>query len=65
MINEARKRGYARLSLETGSGPAFEPAAALYRSFGFSKGSAFGGYVASDFNQFFHLDLPLREVQQA
>jgi putative acetyltransferase len=57
IIAEARKRGYARLSLETGSGPAFEPALALYRKRGFVNGEAFGGYEASSFNQFLHLDL--------
>ena len=31
ILRTARARGYARLSLETGSGAAFEPAAALYR----------------------------------
>jgi len=60
IIAEARKRGYARLSLETGSGPAFEPALALYRKRGFVKGEAFGGYEASSFNQFLHLDLGAR-----
>ena len=34
IIAEARRRGYARLSLETGSGPAFEPALELYRKYG-------------------------------
>lgn len=57
IIAEARRRGYARLSLETGSGPAFEPALALYRTRGFVSGGAFGEYVKSPFNQFFHLDL--------
>jgi len=50
-------RGYRRVSLETGSGPAFEPALALYRKHGFVEGEAFADYVGSDFNQFFHLDL--------
>jgi putative acetyltransferase len=31
----ARRRGYARVSLASGSGPAFEPALAMYRQFGF------------------------------
>jgi putative acetyltransferase len=31
IITVARDRGYRRLSLETGSGPAFEPAHALYQ----------------------------------
>lgn len=53
----ALARGYHRLSLETGSGPAFEPALALYRRYGFENGQAFGGYEASPFNQFMHLPL--------
>ena len=57
LIGEARARGYARVSLETGSGAAYEPALALYRRRGFVAGAAFGDYTASDFNQFFHLDL--------
>jgi putative acetyltransferase len=57
LLGVARLRGYARLSLETGSGPAFEPALALYRRFGFQNGEAFGGYQASSFNQFLHLEL--------
>lgn len=57
IIGIARLRGYRRLSLETGSGPAFEPALTLYRRFGFVEGGAFGDYVSSHFNQFLHLDL--------
>ncbi len=57
IIATARGRGMSRLSLETGSGPAFEPALALYRRRGFVPGPAFGDYSASDFNQFLHLAL--------
>lgn len=57
IIREARSRGITRLSLETGSGPAFEPALSLYRKHGFVNGGAFGDYEASAFNQFLHLDL--------
>jgi putative acetyltransferase len=57
LIDLARTRGYTRLSLETGSGAAFEPALALYRKYGFTPGAAFGDYVATDFNQFLHLAL--------
>jgi putative acetyltransferase len=57
IIAEARRRGYARLSLETGSGPAFEPAIKLYRKYGFTESGAFGDYEKSPFNQFLHLDL--------
>jgi GrpB-like predicted nucleotidyltransferase (UPF0157 family)/GNAT superfamily N-acetyltransferase len=57
IITEARRRGYARLSLETGSGPAFEPALKLYRKYGFIDGPPFDAYARSQFNQFLHLDL--------
>ncbi len=57
IIAEARRRGYTRLSLETGSGTAFEPALALYRTRGFVSGGAFGNYDKSPFNQFLHLQL--------
>jgi putative acetyltransferase len=57
LLHVARARRYARVCLETGSGPAFEPAIALYRKHGFHPGAAFGDYVASEFNQFFELAL--------
>ena len=57
IIDVARARGMSRLSLETGSGPAFEPALALYRRRGFVDGEAFGQYQRSAFNQFLHLSL--------
>lgn len=52
IIETARARGYTRLSLETGSGPAFDPALTLYRRFGFTNGEAFSDYEKSAFNQF-------------
>ncbi len=57
MIAEARRRGLVRLSLETGSGPSFAPAIALYRRHGFRPGESFADYRQSAFNQFFHLAL--------
>ncbi len=57
IIEAARAHGLTRLSLETGSGPAFAPALALYRKRGFVDGEAFGGYARSDFNRFLHLAL--------
>ncbi|HTL31694.1 MAG TPA: GNAT family N-acetyltransferase [Kofleriaceae bacterium] len=57
LLAVARARGYARVCLETGSGPAFEPALALYRKHGFVTGPAFGDYVATEFNQFLQLAL--------
>lgn len=62
IVAEARRRGYVRLSLETGSGPAFEPALELYRKYGFTNGEAFGDYEKSPFNQFLHLDLVATQV---
>ncbi len=42
--SEARRRGYKRLSLETGSMEGFAPARALYSSFGFVECEPFGSY---------------------
>jgi len=57
IIAVARSRAMTRLSLETGSGTAFEPALTLYRRRGFVDGEEFGGYRRSEFNQFLHLAL--------
>jgi len=45
IMAEARRRSYARLSLETGSMPAFEPARRLYESFGFTYCPPFAEYT--------------------
>jgi putative acetyltransferase len=57
LLGLARSRGYRRVSLETGTGPEFAAADALYRRFGFRNGEPFGDYAASAFNQFLHLEL--------
>lgn len=57
IIAEASKRGWQRLSLETGSGAAFEPALQLYQRYGFTMGAPFADYESSQFSQFYHLDL--------
>jgi putative acetyltransferase len=57
IIAQARARGINRLSLETGSGAAFGPALALYRSHGFADGEAFSTYQPNPFSIFLHLDL--------
>jgi putative acetyltransferase len=57
ILATARTRNYRRVSLETGSGDAFDPALALYRRAGFTNGEPFGDYEASTFNQFLHLAL--------
>lgn len=58
IVTQARARGLRRLSLETGSGPAFEPALALYRAHGFCDGGPFADYQPNGFSHFLHLDLP-------
>jgi putative acetyltransferase len=57
VITEARARGMRRLSLETGTGPAFDAAGNLYLRRGFVDGEAFGGYAPSAFNRFMHFGL--------
>lgn len=57
IIGEARRRGLRRLSLETGRGPAFEPALSLYRRRGFIDCEAFADYRPNDFSQFLCLGL--------
>nr|WP_148335347.1 GNAT family N-acetyltransferase [Bacillus massilioanorexius] len=44
ILNEAFLRGYTRISLETGSMEAFEPARKLYESFGFTHCKPFSNY---------------------
>ena len=57
IIAAARAEGLKVLSLETGSGPAFEAALTLYRRRGFVNGEAFADYRLTDFNQCLHLAL--------
>ncbi|MGL4314745.1 MAG: GNAT family N-acetyltransferase [Sphingomonas sp.] len=57
IIAEARGRGYQRLSLETGSGPAFEPAWRLYERHGFVACGPFASYRDDPFSRFMTLAL--------
>lgn len=57
LLDEARRRGYRALWLETGNTPGFQAALALYERLGFSECPPFGCYQASDFNVFMTLDL--------
>ena len=45
IIEEAKRRGYRQLSLETGSMDDFEPARRLYASFGFQYCQPFSDYT--------------------
>lgn len=53
LVAEARRRGWARLSLETGSTPEFAAALRLYEGEGFAACGPFGGYRATPFTRFF------------
>lgn len=52
ILDEARRRGLARLSLETGSQPEFAPARQLYASLGFAPCGPFGSYVEDPYSVF-------------
>ena len=52
IIEEAGRRGYSRLSLETGSMDAFEPARRLYATFGFTYCGPFADYVEDPYSVF-------------
>jgi putative acetyltransferase len=55
IVGVARARGYGRVSLETGSGDAFDGAHELYRRAGFVECGAFGSYEDRAFSRFFTL----------
>lgn len=57
IVQEARRRRYRRLSLETGSHPAFTPAQRLYASVGFTVCGPFGDYRADPHSVFMTLAL--------
>jgi putative acetyltransferase len=55
IIHEAKARGCNRLSLETGSGPAFDAARRLYQRFGFEYCPPFADYADDPFSRFMTL----------
>jgi putative acetyltransferase len=57
IIAEAKRRGYRRLSLETGSMAAFEPARQLYAACGFTFCSPFGNYLNDPNSVFMTMEL--------
>ena len=57
ILSEARRRGYTRLSLETGSMDAFLPAQKLYESFGFTYCGPFADYKPDPYSVFMTLAL--------
>jgi putative acetyltransferase len=57
IMAEAKRRGYRRLSLETGSMTYFEPAHKLYRKFGFKNCPPFAGYREDPNSVFMTIEL--------
>lgn len=57
IIDAAPAMRLARLNLETGSRPHFEPARELYRRHGFAECAPFGDYAADANSVFMRLDL--------
>ena len=57
IVDEARKRSYRRLSLETGSMAAFAPARILYARFGFRFCGPFADYIEDPNSVFMTLEL--------
>ena len=57
IIDIARQRSYRRLSLETGSADAFQPARSLYARFGFRECGPFDGYVEDPYSVFMTKEL--------
>jgi putative acetyltransferase len=57
ILDEAQERGYRRLSLETGSMSAFDPARRLYESYGFESCGPFADYILDPNSVFMTLDL--------
>lgn len=52
ILEEGKRRGYQRISLETGSMKAFEPARKLYESFGFQYCEPFSDYIEDPNSEF-------------
>lgn len=52
ILAEAARRGYKRVSLETGSADAFIPARKLYAQFGFADCGPFADYVEDPYSVF-------------
>jgi putative acetyltransferase len=60
ILDEARRRGYKRLSLETGPAETFVAAHRLYESAGFTPCGPFGDYALDPYSVFLTLDLGSR-----
>jgi len=57
IIEEAQKRSYSSINLETGSDAAFEPAIKMYIKYGFEECGPYGSYVLDPYSKFYTLNL--------
>jgi putative acetyltransferase len=57
ILEEAERRRYRRISLETGSGEAFAPARSLYTQFGFQPCGPFADYAEDPYSVFMTREL--------
>jgi len=57
IVDEARTREYAKLSLETGTMQVFQPAIKLYKSAGFIECEPFGNYTKNPYSLCLSLEL--------
>ena len=61
ILEEAERRSYERLSLETGSMDAFAPARSLYASFGFEPCGPFADYVEDPYSVFMTREVGVKQ----
>ena len=61
ILEEAERRSYERLSLETGSMDAFAPARSLYASFGFEPCGPFANYVEDPYSVFMTREVNVKQ----
>ncbi|ABC31798.1 Histone acetyltransferase HPA2/related acetyltransferase [Hahella chejuensis KCTC 2396] len=57
ILEEARRRNYRRISLETGSMAAFQPAHQLYANYGFTLCGPFADYIEDPNSVFMTIEL--------
>ena len=57
ILDEAKRRRYERVNLETGSTDAFKPARLLYERFGFTRCQPFADYEDNSFSVFMTIEL--------
>lgn len=57
LVAEGRRRGYTRLSLETGNNAPFAPARAMYERAGFTPCGPFADYSDESFSRYYTLAL--------